>query len=180
MRGKPGRTAVYRLYDAANRLLYVGVGELPATRWQDHRGHKAWWSDVDRASVVWRPTRDEALAEETLAIETENPVYNVLGTSRFREISRAANLRSNLLVARLDPPYCGTAEIRRRLGVSRQRVHQIINSAGFPAPCDRLAMGKVWDSEDVEQWIRQYRPDLAEPGARDDDSTPAEEAKPEL
>lgn len=54
----------------------------------------------------------------------------------------------------------GAAEIGDRLGVSRQRVQQLVNRPDFPRPDADLAMGKVWRSEDVEAWIRQYRPDL--------------------
>jgi predicted DNA-binding transcriptional regulator AlpA len=57
----------------------------------------------------------------------------------------------------------GAAEIAERLGVSRQRVQQLIARRDWPKPFDTLAMGKVWKSEDVEAWIREHRPDLARP-----------------
>lgn len=54
----------------------------------------------------------------------------------------------------------GAAEIGVRLGgVSRQRVQQIVSRADFPDPEESLAMGKVWDAEKVEEWIREHRPD---------------------
>jgi prophage regulatory protein len=56
----------------------------------------------------------------------------------------------------------GADEIGRRLGVGRSRVQQLINRKGFPDPFDELAMGKVWLTEDVETWIRERRPNLAE------------------
>jgi prophage regulatory protein len=52
----------------------------------------------------------------------------------------------------------GAREIENRLGVSRQRVQQLVARADFPAPYDELAMGKVWRKEDVERWIAEYRP----------------------
>jgi predicted DNA-binding transcriptional regulator AlpA len=59
----------------------------------------------------------------------------------------------------------GTAEIADRLGVSRQRVHQIETSdPTFPAPVAELSAGKVWESTDVERWIAEKR--KAEPGRR--------------
>lgn len=55
----------------------------------------------------------------------------------------------------------GAHEIRVRLGgMSRQRVYQITNHQNFPAPVAELEMGKVWDGDDVEAWIRRYRPEL--------------------
>lgn len=54
----------------------------------------------------------------------------------------------------------GAGEIGDRLGVSRQRVQQLIAHPRFPAPYDELQMGKVWTIESVEAWIREHRPAL--------------------
>lgn len=54
----------------------------------------------------------------------------------------------------------GLAEIRNRLGISRQRVHQLAAGSDFPKPCDVLIMGRVWLEADVERWIRTHRPEL--------------------
>jgi predicted DNA-binding transcriptional regulator AlpA len=56
----------------------------------------------------------------------------------------------------------GAAEIGRLLGVSRQRVQQIVSRSDFPAPAKVLAMGKIWLAADVEQWVREHRASLAE------------------
>ena len=51
----------------------------------------------------------------------------------------------------------GAQEIARLLGVSRQRVTQLTTDAkyDFPAPVVVLAMGKVWDREDVIAWAER-------------------------
>lgn len=55
----------------------------------------------------------------------------------------------------------GSHEIRMRLGgMSRQRVYQITTNRNFPEPVAELEMGKVWHRDDVEAWIKRYRPDL--------------------
>lgn len=46
----------------------------------------------------------------------------------------------------------GAQEIATLLGVSRQRVTQLAGHKDFPAPVATLAMGKVWDRQDVERW----------------------------
>lgn len=46
----------------------------------------------------------------------------------------------------------GAAEIGEMLGVSRQRVQQLISRSDFPAPFDELRMGKVWWRKDVAAW----------------------------
>ncbi len=56
----------------------------------------------------------------------------------------------------------GPDEIRQRLGVSRQRAYIVINRRDFPAPWRELAMGNVWRSTDVEDWIREHRPEIAD------------------
>jgi predicted DNA-binding transcriptional regulator AlpA len=48
----------------------------------------------------------------------------------------------------------GAAEIGRLLGVSRQRVQQLVNRDDFPEPEAVLEMGKVWKRSDVEEWAR--------------------------
>lgn len=54
----------------------------------------------------------------------------------------------------------GAAEIADRLKVTRQRAYQITARRDFPEPIAHLAMGQVWDTEDVEAWIREKRPNL--------------------
>ena len=56
----------------------------------------------------------------------------------------------------------GTAEIGQRLGVGRSRAHAITRDRTFPAPYQTLTMGSVWDANDVEAWIREYRKELAD------------------
>jgi predicted DNA-binding transcriptional regulator AlpA len=52
----------------------------------------------------------------------------------------------------------GTAEVAALLGgVSRQRVLQLAQQAGFPEPIAVLSMGKVWDSDDVRRWAEHRR-----------------------
>jgi len=48
----------------------------------------------------------------------------------------------------------GAAEIADMLGVSRQRVQQLINRDDFPRPEVTLAMGKVWRRADVIAWAK--------------------------
>lgn len=55
----------------------------------------------------------------------------------------------------------GTAEIRQRLGLSRQRVYQLTQRPDWPPPCDHLIQGRVWNHDDVEAWIQAHRPELA-------------------
>jgi predicted DNA-binding transcriptional regulator AlpA len=48
----------------------------------------------------------------------------------------------------------GAHEIRVMLGISRQRVNQLLAGSRFPEPVARLAQGAVWRKRDIEQWMR--------------------------
>lgn len=74
----PEPTALYRLYDEHDRLLYIGITKHPPTRWRQHALDKAdsWWPDVTRKAVEWHASRPEAEQAEALAIRTEGPPYN--------------------------------------------------------------------------------------------------------
>jgi predicted DNA-binding transcriptional regulator AlpA len=52
----------------------------------------------------------------------------------------------------------GASEIADRLGVSRQRVQQLVRRKDWPAPAAVLTMGKVWRTADIEAWINVHRP----------------------
>lgn len=58
--------------------------------------------------------------------------------------------------------FLGTSEIGARLGVTRSRAHAITRDRDFPAPYQTLTMGSIWLEDDVEAWIREHRPALAE------------------
>ena len=48
----------------------------------------------------------------------------------------------------------GAHEIRVMLGISRQRINQLLQKGDFPEPVARLAQGAVWLRRDVEKWMR--------------------------
>jgi predicted GIY-YIG superfamily endonuclease len=73
--GKGDETAVYRLYDADGRLLYVGISRDPVVRWGQHQG-KRWWPKVATYAVDWHVDRESAAVAETEAIRQEKPSHN--------------------------------------------------------------------------------------------------------
>lgn len=66
------------------------------------------------------------------------------------------------------PEVWGAAEIARHLGVSRQRVQQLIMARNkdaddpanshFPDPVVTLDMGKIWLADAVRAWAKNYSP----------------------
>src|SRR5258707_1324603 len=76
------RTAVYRLYEASDALLYVGVSSNFGRRWKQHAAAQPWWPDVQRLTVDWYPDRPSALSAERVAIKAEVPAHNVMHAGR--------------------------------------------------------------------------------------------------
>lgn len=72
----PGPTALYRLWDADDELLYIGISHNPPGRYVQHERDKPWWPAVHRRQESWYDTRQEAEAAERTAIGNELPAYN--------------------------------------------------------------------------------------------------------
>lgn len=68
---------LYRFWNDADELLYVGITARPWERWKQHRAEKAWWEEVAKVTIENFATRAEVKAAETVAIKTENPLYNI-------------------------------------------------------------------------------------------------------
>lgn len=73
-----GTTALYRFFDSAGALLYVGISGAIPTRLGQHHDTKPWYHEVARITVEHHPDRPTALAFEERAIKTERPKYNIV------------------------------------------------------------------------------------------------------
>ena len=69
-------TALYRHYDEAGVLLYVGIADKPAMRAEQHKGRSKWWRFVAATTTEWLQSRAAAEAAERDAIAAEAPVFN--------------------------------------------------------------------------------------------------------
>lgn len=79
---RDGITTVYRIFDHANTLLYVGISNRVDARIEQHRKDKEWFWRVDRITTVNYPDRATALEVEKAAIISEKPIYNVIHNNR--------------------------------------------------------------------------------------------------
>ncbi|GAB1331708.1 GIY-YIG nuclease family protein [Streptomyces sennicomposti] len=59
-------TAVYRLFDAEETLLYVGMSVSPERRFEEHSKKKPWWPEVDlsKTAIAWYKDRFAAAVVE--------------------------------------------------------------------------------------------------------------------
>lgn len=63
------------------------------------------------------------------------------------------------------PPLAGSWEATQILGVGRQRLHQLQQTAGFPDPVQRLKSGPIWTVEALEVFNATRPPDAKKPTA---------------
>jgi len=74
----PERTVLYRMFNAANELLYVGISAHPTLRMSQHATRQPWWHALANITMEHFPSHALAAAAETKAIKTENPRFNVV------------------------------------------------------------------------------------------------------
>jgi predicted DNA-binding transcriptional regulator AlpA len=56
----------------------------------------------------------------------------------------------------MTPHLLGVAEIAAMLGLSRQRVNQLIQADDFPPPEAELSAGRIWSRAAVETWVAAH------------------------
>ena len=86
-------THVYQVIDEQGGTLYVGITCDIKQRMSQHKRESSWWQKHATITYDTYPSRREAMAAESLIIETLNPPYNIVGTVRFSESMKASHLR---------------------------------------------------------------------------------------
>lgn len=69
---------LYRFYDAAGLLLYVGITCNPPQRFREHRDSKDWWTEVERVTLQHYRNRENLARAERRAIRDEHPLHNII------------------------------------------------------------------------------------------------------
>lgn len=156
-------TALYRLFDAEERLLYVGISGNPPQRWNDHSAEKSWWSTVARKDVEWHESREAAAQAEAIAIRVESPLHNLTLPAEDGSLSFTLRFPENHWRRRqVRPP-----STMRGFAVGRQ-LWARFGDAVRRSPDAEADMSKV-----LRQFVRWY---ADEPGARlPERPTPTEE-----
>lgn len=116
-----------------------------------------------------------ALVEERISVQlsVEASTLHAAQERAYREVNRAlSELFDAPRIVRMEtlteedfaaedgylPELVGASEVAEMLGVTRQRVHQVVQDhRDFPA-AQRTASGAVWEKEAVEQWARDWKP----------------------
>jgi len=82
---------LYRHFDAAGDLLYVGCSSNAIRRTEQHEAQAHWFPDVATITVQHFASVSEALSAEKAAIRAEGPKYNVRG--KLPELQQTAEDR---------------------------------------------------------------------------------------
>lgn len=78
---------LYRMYDVAGNVLYIGRTIQPLSRLQNHKSEKDWWEHVRHISLEHFGSAEELRRAELEAIENEHPIHNVIGKSLRNKIA---------------------------------------------------------------------------------------------
>lgn len=91
---------VYRLFDAAGELLYVGASRTPLRRLRAHQSGQAWWPEVDLTKLQLErfPSQEEAFIAELQAIRSEHPKFNIEGKLELPEEAQHYESMPSMLV----------------------------------------------------------------------------------
>lgn len=146
-------TALYRLFDADGKLLYVGIADDPHRRWVQHARDKAWWPEVTKKTADWFDSRSEAGEAEIKAIREELPLHNLMYRSPL------ATPEGVIAMTRIRAAHDAIAEAERE-------GKRIVEEARlrFGAVINRLtANGELEQNEVVRltgktrEWVRQWQ-----------------------
>lgn len=154
------RTALYRIRGEAAVLLYIGITNSPAIRWNAHQQAQPWWDELRSLTVEWHETRDEAEAAEKAAILAEQPKYNVTylkpsGVSRERKPLEAIPVERG--AADLEPrpddeDLMKIHEVEQMTRLGRVMLRRTLVQTGGPTG---FALGNeiLWRRGEIRQWI---------------------------
>lgn len=156
---------LYRFFDDADRLLYVGKTIDPGSRMKSHKREKDWWEDVAYISMDHSyPTHDALLEAEAVAIKRECPLHNVIHNrdtagSESAYDADALDARADWLEA--EAKECrGRAEATRLIETISYLANEIDAARGNPA--GTYEHGLYWIYNDVDCHEAQYVPLLNE------------------
>lgn len=90
--GQDKPNSVYRYYDHAGRLIYVGITAQGPGRQRQHNATSEWWQYVASQTVEHCPDRETALRVERALIEAHRPPFNRQHNEPWEDL-RAGYLR---------------------------------------------------------------------------------------
>lgn len=155
------RTAVYRILGEDDELLYIGMTNNPAIRWNGHQRIQPWWNELRSMSVEWFDSREEAAAAEKAAIQSEEPKYNV--TYLRRPGGSRLEVPEDIGPEEADGPdmtwgladrqeYMDAEDVAGFLKVPVREINRLARDGGGPAFI-MVGTARTYHPYDVHTWI---------------------------
>ena len=90
---------LYRLYNADDELLYVGISMSALNRIGQHKAEKTWWHEVAKITIETHMVPRAGIEEmERQAIQAESPRYNKKHVANARSKSTGAPVKTSAWV----------------------------------------------------------------------------------
>lgn len=171
------RTAMYRHFNAAGKLLYVGISLSAVQRLAQHRHTAHWFDDIRRVEVEWFISREDALAAEASAIRTEAPVCNIAKPAASIKALPASGIL-HIGTGRIDGWYSRHEETIHMLGFWRAVFPHDSFRLVYPMKGDNNYLGddRILRTTNSKSWAKS-KPDYAAGDKYDDLARKATEAQ---
>lgn len=128
-------TAVYRCYNEAGALMYVGIADNLGQRLRRHDRDAPWWNDVASIRIERYEERADALAAERRTIRMAQPIYNKI--ARIPEILA-------------DPAYRDRKQIIAYFALSSNILARLMREG---LPYERIEGRPIFHLDTVEKWM---------------------------
>ena len=146
------RTALYRMYDAAGDLLYVGMSRNLPSRITMHVTEKSWWETVARIEVQHFESREKARQEEKRAIAEDAPLWNVL------DRAATAPARSTEIAAeRIFPELDRLTEIRKAGAEASRKARPLVEAALIAGVASIDLVGRPFSRPEIQNIKKALR-----------------------
>ena len=103
--------------------------------------------------TVWVDNAPDLFAAQALA---HKAAFSVIGAEPVAVEAMTDAAYEAMADAPTLPEMVSAPVVGDLLGVSRQRVHQLQGTAGFPEPLLRLRTGPVWDARAIDAFARSW------------------------
>lgn len=121
-----GKHVMYRFFDEADDLLYIGASSNLPARMDNHRAASPWYAEVARLGIQVFRSGVDALDAERTAIRMECPRYNVRSSGKrtYRERPNTRRLSEDgrdLMIDILRARRMTVRELAQRCGDKKHR-----------------------------------------------------------
>ena len=146
-------TFIYRLYDKAGVLLYIGITTDPNRRFAAHAADKPWWPEVAH-HIIEEIDTATARQTERETIRQERPRYNV-SQAVSDTVARPSRRR---IPTSIDdaPEFLDAAQVAGVLGCSSYALRDLERrDSAFPQPrpISPALKAKRWRRDELRGWL---------------------------